>query len=259
MRPILRTILMSASFVLVGATVSLSPTVAWAAGPSSEEIWFGEGQDSLETDDDGVVTAEGAKTKTHEVDRIPGEDDWELKVHARMGKYAAEGPLYVEFFQSVQGKEYIVYRHEDANYDGSRLYTSVILLESNIGFNKDREYRVQMVQNNGSRDIVMAKGKVKLIDTGREAEGGDEAEAEGDEEDEAEGDDEAEAEGEDEDEDEGEDDGGSASDQAPPPIDDTPAKKQGCTVRSGGGPLEVGVSGLAILLLAAAGRRRRAS
>ena len=53
-------------------------------------------------------------------DRIPGEEDWELKIHARMGKHAAEGPLYIEFFREVNGQEYIVYRHEDSNYGGER-------------------------------------------------------------------------------------------------------------------------------------------
>ena len=246
MRPILRTLLISAAFVIPGATVSLAPTSVFAAGPESEQMWFGTGQDSLETDEEGKVTAEGAKTKTDKVDRIPGDDDWELKVHARMGKYAAEGPLYVEFYQSVQGKEYIVHRHEDANYDGSRLYTAVIVLEANIGFNKDREYRVQIIQNNGTRDLVMARGNVTLIDTGRK--GAEEEEEEGDEdEDEGNEDDE-------DDEDEGE---GGGSGEAPPPIEDSPAKKKGCTVASGGA-LDVGFSGLAILLLAgAAGRRRR--
>ncbi|HLT36046.1 MAG TPA: hypothetical protein VK034_07165 [Enhygromyxa sp.] len=235
---------MSATFVAAGATVSLAPSLVEAAGPNSEEIWFGTGQDSLETDDEGKLTDAGAKSRSTEVDQIPGEEDWELKLHARMGKYAAEGPLYTEFYQTIQGKEYIVYRHEDMDYDGARLYTTVILLEGNIGFNKDREYRVQIVQNNGKKDIVMARGKVKLIDTGREPpkeEGEDEEE-----------DDEGEGEGE---EDEEEDDEGGGG-EAPPPIEDTPAKKKGCTVVSGGAA-DLGFSGIAILLLAAASRRRR--
>jgi hypothetical protein len=251
MRPILRTLLMSASFVVAGATVSLAPTSVFAAGPESEAIWFGTGQDSLETDEEGKLTAEGAKTKTDQVDRIPGDDDWELKLHARLGKYAAEGPLYTEFYQTIQGKEHLAHRHEDNDYDGSRLYTAVILLEANIGFNKDREYRVQIIQNNGTRDIVMARGKVTLIDTGREAEGADEEE----DEDEDEGEEDEEEEEDDEDEDDEGEAGGSG--EAPPPIDETPATKKGCTVASGGA-LDVGFSGLAILLLAgAAGRRRR--
>ncbi|MFO7565389.1 MAG: hypothetical protein R6X02_22290 [Enhygromyxa sp.] len=252
MRSILRTILMSATFVVAGATVSLAPTSAYAAGPASEEIWFGTGADSLETDDDGKLTEAGAQTRAKEVDRVPGTEDWELKIHARLGKYAAEGPLYTEFYQTVQGKEYIVYRHADESYDGSRLYTTVIALEGNLGFNKDREYRVQIIQNNGTRDIVMARGKVKLIDTGRKPPEDEQDEGDEDEEDEDAGEDEDEDEGDDED-DEG-DEGGRQ--EAPPPIDETPAKKKGCTVASGGA-LDVGFSGLAILLLAAASRRRR--
>ncbi|NVB37912.1 hypothetical protein G6O69_08700 [Pseudenhygromyxa sp. WMMC2535] len=253
MRPILRALLISASLAVPTAAVSLSPTTAMAAGPESEEIWFGTGVDSLETDDNGKLTAEGAATKTDEVDRIPGEDDWELKLHARMGKYAAPGPAYTEFYQTVNGEEYIVYRHEDPNYEGSRLYTTTILLESNIGFNKNREYRVQIVQNNGKRDLVVAKGKVTLVDTGREA---PEAEDAGEDEDEDEDEDDDLDEDEDDlgEDDEDEDDGASESSEAPPPID-PPAKKKGCSVAEL--DTNVGFSGTAILLLLALGIRRR--
>jgi MYXO-CTERM domain-containing protein len=254
MQPLFRNILISATVTVATVTmalaVGLAPTQAWA-GPEQEEIWFGTGVDSLEVGENGQVTAAGAKTKTDEVDRIPGEEDWELKLHTKMGKYAAEGPVYIEFYQSVQDKEYIVYRHEDADYDGARNYTAVILLEANIGFNKDRQYRVQIVQNNGKRDLILAKGKVTLIDTGRKAEGEDE-EAAGEEAEEA-GDEEEVAEDEDEDED---DDEGGESEEAPPPIDDSPAKKKGCSVTDGGAT-DLGATGLGILLLAATIRRRR--
>ena len=254
MRPILRTLLISASIFATGASVSLAPSSVWAAGPDSEDIWFGTGADSLDTDDDGKLTAEGAKTKSKEIDRIPGGDDWELKLHARMGKYAAPGPVYTEFYQTVQGKEYIVYRHEDGTYEGDRLYTTVILLEANIGFNKDRDYRVQIIQNNGSRDLVLAEGKIKLIDTGREAEV-EEAEVEEAAVEEAAVEEQAvEEEPVDEGAVDSEADGRSG--EAPPPIEETPATKKGCTVASGGA-LDIGVSGLAILLLAGAARRRR--
>jgi hypothetical protein len=241
MRSILRTVLMSVTFVAAGATVSLAPSSVYAAGPNTQEIWFGEGADSLETDDAGKLTDAGAKTRATEIDRIPGTEDWELKVHARLGKTAAPGPLYTEFYQTVQGKEYIVYRHADNDYDGSALYTAVIELQGNVGFNKDREYRVQIIQNNGTKDIVMARGKIKLIDTGRKPPEEEEDEKAKDEDEE------------DEDDEEEDDRGGK---EAPPPIDETPAKKKGCTVVSGG-PADVGFSGLAILLLAAASRRRR--
>lgn len=262
MRPILRNVLMSATLAVSAATagfvVGLTPTTAWA-GPNSEEIWFGTGADSLETNDEGVVTPEGEKTKTKEVDRIPSSDDWEIKLHARMGKYAAEGPLYIEFYQNVADKEYIVMRHEDPDYAGDRLYTVVLELQANIGFNKDREYRVQIVQNNGQRDLVLAKGTVKLIDTGRKAEG--EGEEEGEEAEEA-GEEEAEEEGEEEEEEEDEEDEGGgeagADGEAPPPIED-PGKKKGCSVgASDAGDLgAMGATGLGILMFAAAVRRRR--
>jgi len=239
--------------------VGLTPTDAWA-GPNSEEIWFGTGADSLEVDEDGKLTDAGEESRTKEVDRIPGDEDWELRMAARMGKYAAEGPTYTEFYQTVNGQEYIVYRHEDLDYDGSRLYVTTILLEANIGFNKDREYRVQIVQNNGKRDLILAKGKVKLIDTGREPEGADEAEPEEDEGDEDEGDEDEDEGDEDEDDDgsegEGLEDGseGAADGEAPPPVE--PSKK-GCAVESGGGWAQYGATGLGILLLAGALRRRR--
>jgi MYXO-CTERM domain-containing protein len=258
MRPILRNVLMSATLAVSAATagfvVGLTPTSAWA-GPNSEEIWFGTGADSLETNDEGVVTPEGEKTKSKEVDRIPSSDDWEIKLHARMGKYAAEGPLYIEFYQTVQDKEYIVMRHEDPDYAGDRLYTVVLELQANIGFNKDREYRVQIVQNNGQRDLVLAKGTVKLIDTGRKAEGAEEEEG-GEEEAEEEGEEEAEEDGEEEEE---EEEGEGGSGEAPPPIEDTPAKKKGCSVGpSDAGDLgTMGATGLGILLFAAGLRRRR--
>ena len=254
MRPSLRTLLISATLTTAAFAVGLTPADAWA-GPEVEQIWFGTGVDSLETDDNGKLTSEGEKTRAKEVDRIPGDDDWELKIHARMGKHAAPGPTYTEFYQTVNGAEYIVFRHEDPDYDGSRLYTLTILLEANIGFNKNREYRVQIVQNNGKRDLVLAKGKVKLIDTGREVPGmEDEGEEEGEEEDEDEdGDEEEDDEEEEEEEDEGEG-AGEASDEAPPAVE--PGKK-GCTVSSEGGLADYGATGLGILLLAGALRRRR--
>ncbi|MCA9697133.1 MAG: hypothetical protein KC431_06390, partial [Myxococcales bacterium] len=243
MRPILRALLISATFLVPATAVSLSPDLAWA-GPNSEEIWFGTGADSLETNDDGAVTSEGEKTKTKEVDAMPGEEDWEIRIHSRLGKYAAEGPLYVEFYGKLpDGEEYIVYRHEDPDYAGERFYNATLTLESNIGFNKNREYRVQILQNNGKRDLILAKGTVTLIDTGREAPGGGDDGAEAEDEG---ADEEAEDEG--EDEEEADDDEGDDGDGAPPPIEETPKTKKGCSV------VEVddaGFSGTAILLLLA--------
>ncbi len=240
--------LTSATFV-AGLLIATS---AWA-GPGAEEIWFGTGADSLATDENNNVTSEGAKTKTTEVDRIPGEEDWEIRVAAKLNGYAGIGPLYIEFYQEIQGAEHIVWRHEENDYDGNRNLAITTVLEGNHGFNKNREYRVQIVQNNGKRDIVLARGKVKLIDTGREVpkEEGEDEEDEGTKQDELDT-----LAGEDE-EDEDEDTGSKASGDGPPPIDDSPGKKKGCSVVDNDA---VGFSGVLVLLaLGWTTRRRKAA
>lgn len=245
MRPILRSLLTTATL----AAGLLIATSAWA-GPGAEEIWFGTGADSLETDESGAVTAEGAKTKTGEVDRIPGTEDWEIRIAAKLNGYAGSGPVYVEFFQDVPGVgENLVYRYEHPDHDGSRNLALTTVLEGNFGFNKNREYRVQIIQNNGKRDIVLARGKVKLIDTGRKP-----PEEEGEEDgEEASKQDEIDTLAGGDEEEEGEGEGGN---EAPPPIDDTPAKKKGCAVVAQSDA--AGFSGLMILLaLGVATRRRR--
>lgn len=248
MRTTLRAMLSSATL----AAGLLIATSAWA-GPGPEEIWFGTGADSLETDENNAVTSAGAKTKTDEVDRIPGEEDWEVRIAAKLNGYAGTGPLYVEFFQDVQGTEHKVWHHEEPNYDGNRNLAITTVLEGNHGFNKNREYRVQIIQNNGKRDIVLARGKIKLIDTGRkppeEAEGGDEEEevSEQDELDTLAG-------GDDEEGGEGEGEGDEGSNEAPPAIDDSPAKKKGCAVVDDDA---VGFSGVLVLLALGAFTRRR--
>ncbi len=242
--------LTSASF----AAGLLIATTAWA-GPGPEEIWFGTGADSLATDENNSVTSEGAKTKTAEVDRIPGEEDWEVRVAAKLNGYAGTGPLYIEFYQDVQGTEHKVWHHEEANYDGNRNLAITTVLEGNHGFNKNREYRVQIVQNNGKRDIVLARGKVKLIDTGRK---GPEEEGEGEEEGEEEGEDDKASEQDELDtlagDDGGGEDEGAGDGEAPPAIDDTPAKKKGCAVVDDN---SVGFSGVLVLLALGAFTRRR--
>jgi hypothetical protein len=245
MRPI-RALTMSITF----AAACLIATSAWA-GPEAEEIWFGTGADSLEVNENGVVTSEGAKTKTTEVDRIPGEEDWEIRVAAKLNGYAGAGPIYTEYYQTVSGQEYIVYRHED-QHDGNRNFSSTQVLSGDVGFNKNREYRVQIVQNNGKKDIVLAQGKVKLIDTGRQpepVEGESEGEDKPSEQDEID----SLAGGDEEDEGEGEDEG-KGDGEAPPPIDDTPTKKKGCSV---GEDTDIGFSGVLILLALGWATRRR--
>jgi hypothetical protein len=216
------------------------------------EMKFGEGSGSLETDDDGKLTAAGKESVLKELDKIPGEDAWDLNVWLKLDKpKGVEGPLYVEFYQTVSGKEYIVHRHE-IDYDGSKYWTEAILLEGNQGFNKDREYRVQVIQNDGKRDIKLAGAKIKLINTGREPEPG-EGEG-GEEEEEVSEQDVLDSLAPGAEEEEGADEPADAN----PPETESPTKKKGCSVAN---DYELGFSGLAILLFAGLGiraqRRRR--
>ena len=138
------------------------------------EIKFGEGLDSLATDDNGKLTDEGKATVLTELDSIPGEDAWDMNRWARLDSGAAEGPLYIEFWQRIDtdldGKpdqDSLAYRHEDRNFDGSRYYLKNVVLEENFGFNKDRTYKVKIVQVSSSgRDIKLAEGKLRLLRLG---------------------------------------------------------------------------------------------
>lgn len=159
--------------LLTFAFLMLAPAAA-----SAGEIKFGQGSDSLETDDDGALTADGKKAVVDAVDRTPGEDLWETQLWARVDR-GAEGPIYVEFYQTVEGKEYIVQRYEESGYEGGKYFSMNLELDGNVGFNKDRTYRVIVIQvNDKGKDVTLAKGSVKLIDSGREPEPDEEEEAE---------------------------------------------------------------------------------
>ena len=210
------------------------------------EIKFGEGLDSLATDDNGKLTDEGKATVLTELDSIPGEDAWDMNLWARLDSGAAEGPLYIEFWQRIDtdldGKpdqDSLAYRHEDRNFDGSRYYLKNVVLEENFGFNKDRTYKVKIVQVSSSgRDIKLAEGKLRLIDTGREPEAaGDGGDADAVSEQDAM---DSFAEGEDENTD------APAPETTPPAVEETPASKRGCSI---GSPSEHPLSlGLIVLL-----------
>ena len=219
------------------------------------EIKFGEGLDSLATDDNGKLTDEGKATVLTELDSIPGEDAWDMNLWARLDSGAAEGPLYIEFWQRIDtdldGKpdqDSLAYRHEDRNFDGSRYYLKNVVLEENFGFNKDRTYKVKIVQVSSSgRDIKLAEGKLRLIDTGREPEAaGDGGDADAVSEQDAM---DSFAEGEDENTD------APAPETTPPAVEETPASKRGCSI---GSPSEHPLSLGLIVLLATAGLTRRA-
>lgn len=227
-----------------GLMVALMATPALAG-----DLKFGEGVDSLEVDDKGALTSAGKKSAIKELDKIPGEDEWDLNLWASLDKGRDEGPLYIEFWQKVQGSDSIVYRHEMNNYDGRRLLIVSILLDGNIGFNKDRTYKVKAVQvNSRGKDLILASGSLKLINTGRKVEESEDEGGDGEEERESASQDELDTlAGPDEEEEP------DKEPVAPPPVE--PAKK-GCSV---GGEYDAGFNGLMILALAGLGFRRRPS
>jgi MYXO-CTERM domain-containing protein len=225
-----------------GLAVALMATPALAG-----DLKFGEGVGSIEVDDNGKYT--GGKA-VKELDKIPGEDAWDLNLWASLDGGRAEGPLYIEFWQKVQGQDAIVHRHEMDDYDGRRYVLVNIVLEGNVGFNKDRTYKVKVLQvNSRGKDVVLASGSLKLVNTGRQPEEEEAGEgAEGEEE-------EYESQAQDErdslagPDDEEEPDAEPAPE--PPPVE--PSKK-GCSV---GGEYDAGINGLMILALAGLGFRRR--
>ena len=79
--------------VALGLFLTFSLSAVAFAGPMK----FGEGMNSLETDDKGELTAEGKKTVLKELDKIPDEDAWDLNLWAELERGRAEGPIYVEF------------------------------------------------------------------------------------------------------------------------------------------------------------------
>jgi hypothetical protein len=233
--------------------LALGLVVAFTAVPAlAGEVKIGEGITSLEVDDNGKLTADGRKTALSELDKLPGEDAWDANIHATLDSGRGDGPLYVEFWHKVQGEWQSFWRHDMNDYDGRKYVIVNILLEGNYGFNKDREYTVKFVQvNTKGNDITLAKGNIKLINTGRKVEesedGGGGGGAEG-------GDDEPSAQdirdtlvGDDDEEGEAPD----APAPEPPPAE--PSKK-GCSI---GGEWDAGFSGLAVLLLAGIANRRR--
>ncbi len=249
-RPKMRTQRFSSSWIskMVGA-IALGGTLFVANSALAGDLKYGEGVDAFEVGEDGKLTGDSEKNSLKKLDKIPGEDAWDLSLWASLDSGRAEGPLYIEFWQRVSGQDAIVHRHEIPDYDGSRYVLENILLEGNIGFNKDRTYTVKVLQvNSRGKDVVLAKGSLELINTGRQPE--EEPEEEGDDEGEEEVDSAAQdaldsLAGPDEvmkDQ--------SAESEAPPPAE--PSKK-GCAVDP-----EAGFSGLAILMLAglAFGRRR---
>jgi MYXO-CTERM domain-containing protein len=230
----------------LGAALTLLPAVAWAG-----DLKFGEGEAALATDEEGKLTADGAKTALNEIDRIPGEDAWDLKVWAKIDK-GAPGPISIEFKQNIEGVgETIVFKKVVVqDYEGGKYVSFQLFLEGNIGFNKGRTYDVRLLQaDDKGREITLAKSKLKLIDTGRKPAEGAPAEDTVSEQDKLDG-----LAGDDEPE-ETPAPTPTPEEQGPPPVEEG---KKGCSVD---GATDLGPNGAALLIvlggLGLASRRRR--
>jgi len=217
------------------------PAFAWAG-----EVKFGP--QPLETDDSGKITAAGRSAAVEDLPSEPGEDIWVANVWISVDRGGA-GPIYVEFHGKLpDGKPYLAYRHEHAEYDGGPFVSFPIELDANVGFNKGKTYTVKVTQVSGKgKTMVLATGKVTLVYTEPAPEpegeaGGDESEEEIDEEQAKQ--DELDTLSE-----------TPEGDDGPPPVDSK--GKKGCSIGAGTNA----APGVLVLfaLGAAAGRRRRAS
>jgi len=230
----------------IATAMLLTAGVAYAG-----DIKFGQDK-PLDATEKGGLTADGKKAAVKELDNVPGEDAWQAFVWAQLDR-GAEGPLYIEFWQDVNGTPSIVHRHEESGYDGGKYLTTDFDLEGNIGFNKNRTYTVKAVQVNAKgKDITLAKSKIKLIKSGREPaeeEGGEDSGEDGDVSDQDVAD--SLAGPDEEDKEIGDKDPEPKDEQGPPEV----KPKKGCSVQAA----DNGWSGPMVLLLAAAGlvRRRR--
>src|SRR5690606_40590056 len=125
LRPVLQALIGCASLGL--------PATALAG-----EVVFGS--EALPTDDSGKLTAEGRKAAVTELPSEPGEELWNLHLWAKIDK-GGPGPLYVEFFGKLpDGKKYLAYRHEKADYQGEKYVSMDIELDGSAGFNKGHTY-----------------------------------------------------------------------------------------------------------------------
>ncbi|MEZ4452902.1 MAG: hypothetical protein R3B09_25815 [Nannocystaceae bacterium] len=229
--------------LLVGVALA-APLLASSAAFAGE---IKVGQQALATDDKGNLTADGRKAAVTELDNVPGEDLWVAHVWAKIDN-GGEGPLYFEFYQDIGGQASLVSRTEyPGEYGGEKFVSAELELPGKLGFNKNREYTIKALQVSAKgKDLELAKGKVKLIKSGKEPpkEETDEEEAESAQ-------DEADSLG---GEDEPETDKPATNTEAPPPVE---PKKKGCSIDTE----DYGWSGALVLLgiggIAASRRRRR--
>lgn len=240
---LLRRLTLSSAFALA----ALSSTAAYAG-----EVKIGA--TPIEIDEAGKITAKGKSAIVDTLDEIPGEDVWKAYFHAKLDN-PAPGPLYIEFFQDLDGTKSQVWRHDENGFNGDKYVYLELELEGRRGFNKNRTYDIKVTQvSPKGKELTLATGKIKLIKSGKKPEaapddeGGDDEERTPEEQDIhdslAGGD--------------GNDGGGdgsnagSAGNEGPPPVE----KKKGCSVDSD----DAGWNGAMVLLALGAGfilRRRR--
>ncbi|MDC0670274.1 MYXO-CTERM sorting domain-containing protein [Nannocystis radixulma] len=237
----------------------LTLTSAFAlAALSSAAAYAGEvkiGATPIEIDEAGKITAKGKSAVVDTLDEVPGEDRWIAYVHAKL-ENPAPGPLYVEFFQELDGNKSSVWRHDENDFSGDKWFYGELELDGRKGFNKNRTYDIKVTQVNAKgKELTLASGKIKLIKSGKkpdapkedEGDAQDKAAAEQDAHDSLGGGD-------------GNDGGGDGSSapegdagkEGPPPVE----KKKGCSVDADGQAW----NGAMVLLALGAGfilRRRR--
>lgn len=239
---LLRRLTLSTAFVLttLGSTAALAGEIRVGATP-------------IEVDDKGKITSKGKSAVVDTLDEVPGEDRWVAHIFARL-ENPAPGPLYIEFYQELDGEKTMVWRHDINDFQGDKWINEEVELEGGRGFNKNRTYDIKVTQvSPKGKDLVLAQGtKIKLIKSGKKPE---KSEEEG-EEDKALADQDAhdslggggDGEG------DGPAAGGGADQEGPPPVE---TKKKGCAVDSDGSAWNgamvlVTLGGLTLL------RRRRA-
>ena len=145
------------------ALAALSSTVAYAG-----EVKVGA--TPIEIDGTGKITANGKSAVVDTLDEVPGEDRWIAYVHAKL-ENPAPGPLYVEFFQELDGNRSSVWRHDENDFAGDKWFYGELELDGRKGFNKNRTYDIKVTQVNAKgKELTLASGKIKLIKSGKKPE-----------------------------------------------------------------------------------------
>lgn len=227
----------------------LALAVSIPAVTVAQSAWAGELKllaEAPETDGSGKLSGSPATTK--ELASDPGEEIWHLHLWAKLDK-GAPGPLYAEISGKVpgSGKSYVVQNFEKSDYEGDKYISWSIELDGNTGFNRNRDYTIELVQLNskGKNISLTSRGKFKLTYTEpaeEEDEGGQEDDGGQEDGDEQDAHDSLGGEG---------DEGDGGGDDGPPAV--APPAKKGCSVDPG----RNGGSALVLLLLVGAAIRRR--